>query len=202
MRDMTPAPLVIAAVIAVLGVAIFSIFAEGQKRKALWTRLSEQLGLECRGSVLLGEYKGLPVHIAVETRRNPDGYGQFSVVRADVPAALPAGFVAAPRRWTSGLDRMLADNTFQASDPALQECYVFQSDQPQEGQALISEPEAQKALLELYSHKRVGFVEKNRIHVAYAGLMDDAEELRTALLDVTQTAQTLAQVQARLARSS
>lgn len=199
---MDSTPLVVVAVIAILGVAIFSIVNQGQKRKALWEKLAGQLGLEQQGSVLLGEYKGVPVRISVETRRNPNGYDQFCVVRADIPGALPAGFVAAPRRWTSGLDRMLADNTFQASDPALQECYVFQSDQPQQGQALIYEPEAQKALLELYSPKRVGFVEKNRVHVAYPGLVEDAEELRAALLDVTQTAHILAQAQARLAQGS
>ncbi|KFE68046.1 hypothetical protein [Hyalangium minutum] len=199
---MDPTPLVVVAVIAILGVAIFSIVNQGQKRKALWEMLAGQLGLEHRGSVLLGEYQGVPVRIAVETRRNPHGYDQLCVVRADIPGALPEGFVAAPRRWTSGLDRMLADNTFQASDPALQECYVFQSDQPQQGQALIYEPEAQKALLELYSPKRVGFVEKNRVHVAYTGLVEDAEELRAALLDVTQTAHTLARAQARLAQGA
>lgn len=199
---MDPTPLVVVAVIAILGVAIFSIVSQGQKRKALWEKLAGQLGLEQQGSVLLGEYKGVPVRISVETRRNPHGYDQFCVVRADIPGALPAGFVAAPRRWTSGLDRMLADNTFQASDPALQECYVFQSEQPQQGQALIYEPEAQKALLELYSPKRVGFVEKNRVHVAYPGLVEDAEELRAALRDVTQTAHTLARAQARLAQGA
>jgi hypothetical protein len=138
------------------------------------------------------------VRIAVETRRNPDGYGQFCVVRADVPGALPAGFVAAPRRWTSGLDRMLAEHTFLASDPALQECYVFQSDQPQEGQALVAQPDVQRALLELYSPKRVGFVEKKRVHVAYAGLVEDVEELRMALKDVVQTALTLGEAHAHL----
>jgi hypothetical protein len=100
------------------------------------------------------------------------------------------------------MGRMLADNTFQASDPALRECYVFQSDTPQQGQALIYEPEAQKALLELYSPKRVGFVEKNRVHVAYESLVEDVEELRSALLDVALTAHTLARVQARLEQDS
>jgi hypothetical protein len=196
---MDPTALIIAAVIAVIGVAIFRIASEGQKRHALWAKLAEQLELKHEGSVLLGELQGLSVHITLETRRTPGGYDQFCVVRADVPGALPAGFVAAPRRWMSGLDRMLADNTFQASDPALQECYLFQSDQPQEGQALISQPEAQQALLELYSPKRVGYVEKRQVHVAYPGLVEDVEELRMALQEVVRTAHTLAQVHARLA---
>ena len=191
-------PLIVVAVIAIIGAAIFHLVSEGQKRQALWAKLAGELGLKHEGSVLLGEYQGLAVRIAVETRRNPDGYGQFCVVRAEVPGALPAGFVAAPRRWTSGLDRVLADNTFLASDPALRECYVFQSDVPQEGQALIARPEVQKALLELYSPQRVGFVEKRRVHIAYAGLVEDVEELRMALKEAVQTALTLSEAQARL----
>jgi len=191
-------PLIVVAVIAIIGAAIFHLVSEGQKRQALWAKLAEQLGLKHEGSVLLGEYLGLSVRIGVETRRNPDGYGQFCVVRAEVPGTLPVGFVAAPRRWTTGLDRMLAENTFEASDPALRECYILQSDVPQEGQALIARPEVQKALLELYSPKRVGFVEKKRVHVAYAGLVEDVEELRMALKDVVQTALTLGEAHAHL----
>ena len=189
-------PLLVVAIVVILGVALFVVSSESQKRQTLWATLAGQLGLTQQGSVLVGELEGVPVRIAVETRRNPDGYGQFCVVRAAIPGALPAGFVAAPRRWTSGLDRMLADNTFPTSDPALKECYVFQSDAPQEGQALIEQPEVQKALLELYSPKRVGFVEKGGAHVAYAGLVEDVEEMRRALRDVVQTARTLAQAHA------
>lgn len=196
---MDPAPLVVVAIVAIVVVAIVLISVESQKRQALWAKLAEQLKLRQQGSVLLGELEGVAVRIFIQTRHNPDGYGQFCVVRAQVPGALPAGFIAAPRRWTSGLDRMLADNTFPASDRALQECYVFQSDRPPEGQALVEQPEVQQALLALYSPKRVGFVEQSRTHVAYPGLVEDVEELRRALKDVVQTAHTLAQVHARLA---
>ncbi|HYI03151.1 hypothetical protein [Hyalangium sp.] len=196
---MDPAPLVVVAIIAVIGIALFFIASESQKRQASWGTLAELLGLNHEGSVLLGEYEGLPVRIGMETRRNPYGYDQVCVVSAEVPGELPSGFVAAPRRWTTGLDRMLADNTFVPSDSALKECYILQSDRPQEGQVLVEQAEVQKALLELYSPKRVGFVEKHRTHVAYSGFMSDVEELRSALKDVVHTARTLAEVQARLA---
>jgi len=196
---MDPSPPVVVAIIAIIGVAIFAISSEGRKRKAVWAKLSEQLGLRRQGGVLVGEYEGVPVRIAMEMKSNPDG--QFCVVRAEVPGTLPAGFVAAPRVWTTGLDRMLSPNLLPASDPALKECYVFQSNRPQEGQALIEQPEVQKTLLELFSPKRVGYVEENRTHVAYRGLVEDVEELRMALKDVVQTARTLADVHARLAPS-
>ncbi|WP_224241146.1 hypothetical protein [Hyalangium gracile] len=196
---MDPAPLIVIAAVAIFSVAIFQVYSQGQKRQSTWKTLAEQLGLTHEGSVIRGEYAGLRVRIAMETHRNPDGYGQFCVVRAEVPAKLPEGFVAAPRRWTTGLDRMLADNTFTPTDPALKECYIFQSDRPQEGQALVEEPQAQQALLSLYNPKRVGFVEKNRAHVAYFGFSDDAQEIRGALEDVTKAARTLAAVRERLA---
>jgi hypothetical protein len=197
MRDMNLSPPVVIAIIAIIGVALVVIYSEGQKRKAVWAKLSEQLGLRREGGVLVGEHEGVAVRIAMEMKSNPDG--QFFVVRAEVPGTLPAGFVAAPRRWTTGLDRMLSPNILSAPDPALKECYVFQSDRAPEGQALIDQPEVQKALLELFSPKRVGYVEENRTHVAYAGLVEDVAEIRMALKDVVQTARTLAAVQARLA---
>ncbi len=195
---MDPTPIVVIVIVAIALVGIFMFVSQGQQRQAAWNTLAEQLGLRQEGSTLQGEYDGLPVWIAMEMRNAPGGYTQFCVVRTEVPGELPAGFVAAPRRWTTGLDRMLADNLLSVTDPAMKECYVIQSDQPQKGQALIDVPEVQKALLELYSPLRVGFVEKNRVHVAYEAWLSNVEEARGALRDVVQAARTLAAAQARL----
>jgi hypothetical protein len=160
--------------------------------------LADQLGLRHEEGALHGEYEGFPIRIGMEMRHAAGGYTQFCVVRTDVPGVLPPGFAAAPRLWTSGLDRMLTDNLLSVTDPALKECYLFQSEQPQKAQALIEEPAVQKALLELYSPLRVGFVEKNQVHVAYESWLTHAEEARGAMKDVVNAARTLAAAQARL----
>jgi hypothetical protein len=202
MRDMDPAPIVILVLLVLAAAGIFWSVSQGQKRQAAWRTLADQLGLHQEGSTLHGEYEGAPVRIAMEMRRDTGGYAQFCVVRTDVPGELPPGFVAAPRRWTSGLDRMLADNLLSVTEPALKECYLFQSDQPRTAQVLIDEPDVQKALLELYSPLRVGFVEKNQVHVAYASWLTNAEEARGAMKDVVNAARTLAAAQARLGPGS
>jgi hypothetical protein len=202
MRDMDPAPLVVIVILVIAVVGIFMFISQAQKRHADWSVLADQLGLRHEGNTLQGEYEGFSVRISMEMRRTPGGYVQFCVVRAAVPGELPPGFVAAPRGWTSGLDRMLADNLFSVEDPALKECYLFQSDQPQKGQLLLKEPDVQKALLELYSPLRVGFVEKNRVHVAYESWLSSAEEARGALKDVVHAARTLAAAHARLGPGS
>jgi hypothetical protein len=199
---MDPASLVVVVILALAAVGAFWFVSQGQKRQAAWRTLADQLGLRHEGNTLHGEYEGFPVRIAMEMRRASRGYTQFCVVRADVPGELPPGFVAAPRRWTSGLDRMLADNLLSVADPALTECYLFQSDQPQKAQVLLEEPDVQKALLELYSPLRVGFVEKNRVHVAYESWLSNAEEARGALKDVVHAARTLAAAQPRLGPGS
>jgi hypothetical protein len=201
-RDMDPAPFVVIAVLAIAAFAIGNIVLQGQKRKEAWDQLAEQLGLRHEGGVLLGDLDDVPVRIAMEMHRKPRGYTQFCVVSAAVPGTLPRGFVAAPRVWTSGLDRMLAENVVPSEDPALKECYVFQSDRPQECAALIAEPAVEKALLELYGSQRVGFVEKGRVHIAYPSFVSDVEEARSALRDVVHAARTLATVQGRLSPDS
>jgi hypothetical protein len=202
MPDMDPAPLVVLVIVAMAAIGIFWSVSQSQKRQDAWRTLADQLGMQLEGNSLQGEYEGLPVQIAMEMRQAWRGYTQFCVVRVEVPGELPPGLVAAPRRWTSGLDRMLADNLFSVADPALTECYLFQSDQPRKAQVLLEEPEVQKALLELYSPLRVGFVEKNRVHVAYESWITSAEEARGALKDVAHAARTLAAAQARLGPGS
>jgi hypothetical protein len=202
MRDMDPSPLVVLVIVAMAAFGIFWSLSQSQKRQAAWRTLGDQLELQQEGDTLHGEYEGVPVRIAMETRQAWRGYTQLCVVRAEVPGELPPGFVAAPRRWTSGLDRVLADNLLSVADPALKECYLFQSDQPRKAQLLIEEPKVQQALLELYSPLRVGFVEKNRVHVAYKSWLTNAEEARGALKDVVHAARTLAAAQARLGPGS
>ncbi|HVG62069.1 MAG TPA: hypothetical protein VNA24_26130 [Hyalangium sp.] len=199
---MDPSALVVIVIVAIAAFGGFWALSQSQKRQAAWRTLADQLGLQQAGDTLHGDYEGLPVRIAMETRQAWRGYTQFCVVRVEVPGELPPGFVAAPRSWTSGLDRVLADNLLSVTDSALKECYVFQSDQPQKGQVLIDEPEVQRALLELYSPLRVGFVEKNRVNVAYKSWLISAEEARGALKDVVHAAQTLAAAHARLGPSS
>jgi hypothetical protein len=199
---MDPAPLVVLVLVAMAAIGIFWSVSQRQKRQDAWRTLADQLGMQLEGNTLQGEHEGLPVRIAMEMRQAWHGYTQFCVVRVEVPGELPPGFVAAPRRWTSGLDRVLADNLFSVADPALTECYLFQSEQPQKAQALIGEPEVQKALLELYSPLRVGFVEKNRVHVAYESWLTNAEEARVALKDVVHAARTLTAAYARLGPGS
>lgn len=199
---MDPSPLVVIVIAAMAAIGIYWSVSQGQKRQDAWRTLADQLGMQLEGNTLQGEYEGLPIRIAMEMRQAWRGYTQFCVVRAEVPGELPPGFVAAPRRWTSGLGRMLADNLFSVADPALTECYLFQSDQPQKAQLLIEAPEVQKALLELYSPLRVGFVEKNRVHVAYESWLTNAEEARAALKDVVHAARTLAAAHARLGSGS
>ena len=199
---MDPALIAVLVILALAAASIFWFVSQGQKRQAAWRTLADQLGLRHEGGTLHGEYEGFPVRIAMEMRHAVGGYTRFCVVRTDVPGELPSGFAAAPRLWTSGLDRMLDDNTLSVTDPALKECYLFQSEQPQKAQVLIEEPEVQKALLELYSPLRVGFVEKNQVHVAYESWLTNAEEARGAMKDVVHAARTLAAAQARLGPGS
>lgn len=129
-----------------------------------------------------GEYHGVPVRLRREHRDVGRGEKEWRVVlSAEVPAPLPDGFVAAPRKWTGFLSRVLADNRIRAGDVALDDCLLFQSDRPQEGPWLLDAPEVREALRELFGPKAVGFVERRVVAVAWKDSPEDPEHLPRAL---------------------
>ncbi|WNG33984.1 hypothetical protein F0U61_10300 [Archangium violaceum] len=174
-----------------------------QKRTASWTAMAGPLGLTYEKGDLAGELDGLPVRIFRESgermgdkRMNESVY----VVQVEVPAKLPRGFVAAPRRWTSLSERLLSPNVFKAAEPVLDEAYIFQSDDVEPGQKLLQEPDVQQALCDLVNPDSVSFVRGRHVGLAYRNhtFVEDADKVRRNLMLLARTARALAQAQERL----
>jgi hypothetical protein len=175
---------------------------KAREHEALWTVLAAQLGLRLQGKVIKGEYEGVPVRIAEESH-GADGKGAlFYVVRALVPGGLPSQFVAAPHRWTDRMDRLLARGSFKAGDAALDEYFVFQSEQPDEGKRFVEQAEALRGLLQLSQSEGIGFGEKGEVGIAQTSFLGSVAETRSRLEAVTRMARALAETQAQLTRTA
>ncbi|MDC0712998.1 hypothetical protein POL68_31340 [Stigmatella sp. ncwal1] len=191
--------LVILIVVAIaLAVIVLGPLRQGQQREERWGALAEALGLQLQSGGLQGELQGLSVRMGMEMHTvGGEGLIQFCVVRAKAPGPLPRGFVAAPRRWTSGLSRRLADNLFASGDPALDEMYLFQSDEQDKGQAFVEDAQVQQALRGVLGSGQVAFVEKGWVGIASVGLITETEEARRKFEAVVRSAQSLADSQER-----
>lgn len=153
-------------------------------RLAAWSAFAERMGLHYSPEQreVTGEYQGVPVRLRMEQRDVGRGEKEERMVlSAKVPAPLPDGFVAAPRKWTGPLSRALADNLFKAGDVALDDCLLFQSDRMKEGQWLLGEADVRDALRELFGPRAVGFVERGVVAVAWKEHPENPEHLPRAL---------------------
>lgn len=174
-----------------------------RKRKESWAAMAGPLGLTYEDDALAGEVEGVPVRLYVE-QQNIMGQRQHRitlyVMRAEVPEELPPGFVAAPRKWTSWSERVLATNVFEAGVPAVDEAYIFQSDEPKEGSRLLQDADASRALEDLVNPEASGFVLHDRVGLAYknAPLVEDADKVRHHMTMLVRAARALAKAQGRL----
>lgn len=171
---------------------------KAREREVLWTLLANQLGLRLQGKVIKGEYEGVPVRIAEESHGPDNEQRQYCVVRALVPGGLPSRFVAAPRVWTSRMDRLLAQDSFKVGDAALDDYFVFQSGQPEEGKRFAGQAEGLRELIQLSQPEAVGFVEKGDVGIAQKPLLVTVAEAQRRLEAVTRTARALAETQTQL----
>ncbi|ADO68994.1 hypothetical protein [Stigmatella aurantiaca] len=193
-------PIVVAIALVVIALGPLR---QVRQREEHWGPLAEALGLQLQGGVLQGELQGLSVRMGLEMHKvGGEGLIQFCVVRAKAPGPLPRGFVAAPRRWTSGLGRLLADNLFASGDPALDEMYLFQCDEKDEGQAFVEDAQVQQSLRGVLGAGQVAFVEKGWVGIASMGLITDAEEARRKFEAVVRSAQGLAEARERRSLAS
>ncbi|WP_225410364.1 hypothetical protein [Stigmatella hybrida] len=182
-------------IVAAVAVAflVFGPLRHVREREARWGGVAEQLGGKLQGGEVRGEHEGLSVRMGMEWHaEGSQGLGHFCVVRAKVPGPLPPGFVAAPRRWTSGVNRLLASNLFASGDPALDEMYVFQSDVKAQGQAFLQDSEVKEALRGLLGAGGVAFVEKGQTGFASLGSLSDTEEIQRRFALVGRAALRLA----------
>jgi hypothetical protein len=165
--------------------------------------MAEPLGLTYENGALTGEVEGVPVRLYVE-RKNIMGQRQHRIVlyvmQAEVPDQLPSGFVAASRKWTSWSDRVTAPNVFKTGEPAVDEAYIFQSYQTELGPKLLQDAEVLRALADLILPEASGFVQNNRVGLAYktAPLIEDTDKVRHNLTLLVRAAQALAEAQVRL----
>ncbi|WPB78321.1 hypothetical protein KYC5002_04015 [Archangium violaceum] len=175
-----------------------------EKRQVAWSNMARPLGLTYeRGGTLSGEFEGLPVRIFREkgermghTKADASVY----VVRVEVPGKLPRHFIAAPRKWTSLLERMGVPNVFKAGEPVLDEAYIFQCGGVSAGEKLLQEPDVQQALRDLVNPESVSFVQENHVGLAYEtpGFVEDAGKVRRHLEVLARAANALAKAQERL----
>ena len=175
-----------------------------EKRQVAWSNMARPLGLTYeRGGTLSGEFEGLPVRIFREKgERMGHTKADASVyeVRVEVPGKLPHHFIAAPRKWTSLLERMGVPNVFKAGEPVLDEAYIFQCGVVSAGEKLLQEPDVQQALRDLVNPESVSFVQENHVGLAYEtpGFVEDAGKVRRNLELLARTAHALAKAQERL----
>jgi hypothetical protein len=173
---------------------IFGPLRHVREREARGGGGADELGGQPQGGEVRGEHEGLSVRMGMEWHsEGSQGMGHFCVVRAKVPGPLPVGFVAAPRRWTSGVSRWLATNIVASGDPALDEMYVFQSDVKAQGQAFLQDAGVREALRGLLGAGWVAFVEKGHTAVASLGALSDEEEIQRRFGLVSRTALRLAE---------
>ncbi|MFL5357080.1 hypothetical protein [Archangium sp.] len=176
--------------------------ARERQRQESWAAMAEPLGLTYEDGALAGEVEGVPVRLYVE-RNNIMGQSQHRIVlyvmQAEVPGQLPSGFVAAPRKWTSWSDRVTAPNVFKTGEPAVDEAYIFQSYQTELGPKLLQDAEVLRALADLILPEASGFVQNNRVGLAYktAPLTEDTDKVRHNVKLLVRAAQALAEAQAR-----
>jgi hypothetical protein len=192
--------------LVVWGVALWATRVQEErerKRKESWAAMAGPLGLMYEDDALAGAVEGVPVRLYVE-RKNIMGerreHVTWYVMQAEVPESLPSGFVAAPRKWTSWMDRVSAPNVFKVGEPTIDEAYVFQSYQTQVGPKLLQDAEVQRTLADLVNPEASGFVLNNRVGLAYkkAPLVEDVDKVRHNLTLLVRAAQALARAQARL----
>jgi hypothetical protein len=172
--------------------ALVQLALQKAEQSDAWKACAEQLGLRYEDGTLVGEYAELPVRVKMEFRSTGSDRTAFCIVSTKVPGELPFGFVAAPRAWTTFMDRALADPLIPTDNPALNEAFVFQSDLRAQGEKLLEAGEVRDALLALYGPGRVGFVERGRVAIAHQTHLSDPEALRACLDTVTHTARVLA----------
>ncbi|WNG61489.1 hypothetical protein F0U59_47365 [Archangium gephyra] len=175
-----------------------------EKRQVAWSNMARPLGLTYeRGGTLSGEFEGLPVRIFREegermghTKADASVY----VVQVEVPGKLPRNFIAAPRKWTSLLERMGVPNVFKAGEPVLDGAYIFQCGVVSAGEKLLQEPDVQQALRDLVNAESVSFVQENHVGLAYEtpGFVEDAGKVRRNLELLARAANALAKAQERL----
>ncbi|MDC0709119.1 hypothetical protein POL68_11655 [Stigmatella sp. ncwal1] len=153
-----------------------------------------------KGSVLAGEVEGVSVWMGMEMHEvGEEGFIQFCVVRAKVPGPLPRGFVAAPRRWTPEPRQMPAENLFSSGDPELDEMYLFQSDEQNEGRAFVQDAQVQQALRSVLGSGQVAFVEQGHAGIASVDGITGIEEAQRKFAAVAYAAQGLTESRGRVA---
>ncbi|SEL59646.1 hypothetical protein SAMN05444354_10749 [Stigmatella aurantiaca] len=150
------------------------------------------LGEGLDGRVLSGELEGIPVWMGMEMHEvAEEGLIQFCVVRAKVPGPLPRGFVAAPRRWTPEPGPMPTGDLFSSGDPELDEMYLFQSEERDEGRAFVQDSQVQQALRSVLGSGQVAFVEQGHAGIASVGVITETEEAQRKFAAVVRAAQGL-----------
>jgi len=150
------------------------------------------LGEGLDGRVLSGELEGIPVWMGMEMHEvAEEGLIQFCVVRAKVPGPLPRGFVAAPRRWTPEPGPMPTGDLFSSGDPELDEMYLFQSEERDEGRAFVQDAQVQQALRSVLGSGQVAFVEQGHAGIASVGVITETEEAQRKFAAVVRAAQGL-----------
>lgn len=202
-----------------LGVLVMAVFitatvlvawVQGKRERELrasWAAMAGALGLtyEEKDEVgaLAGEVEGVPVRVYVD-QEDILGRGErrlvLYVMRAEVPESLPPGFVAAPRKWTSWMDRMSAPNVFTVGEPTVDEAYIFQSYKTELGPKLLQDAEVLRTLAELVDPEGASFVLDNRVGLAYRKHtpLQDVDKVRRNLMLLVRAARALARAQARL----
>lgn len=158
------------------------------------------LGEGLDGRVLSGELEGIPVWMGMEMHEvAEEGLIQFCVVRAKVPGPLPRGFVAAPRRWTPEPGPMPTGDLFSSGDPELDEVYLFQSEERDEGRAFVQDAQVQKALRSVLGSGQVAFVEQGHTGIASVGVITETGEAQRKFAAVVRAAQGLTECRGGMA---
>jgi hypothetical protein len=185
------------AFLVFLGI-IFMSMKQVFLRDASLDTWAQELGLRRDDEVLEGALRSVPVRIALE-RLDSDSETRILVVSADIPWELPESFTASPRRGKVWIDQKLADGRFRSGNFALDEEFVFRSDEPEKGQRIVEDPRIQQALGRLIVPPKTGYVKKGRIHLAYRDVRRNTEQLRKDLDEVVDGALVFAEVCSRLA---
>jgi hypothetical protein len=158
------------------------------------------LGEGLDGRVLSGELEGIPVWMGMEMHEvEEEGLIQFCVVRAKVPGPMPRGFVAAPRRWTAEPGPVPTGDLFSSGDPELDEVYLFQSEERDEGRAFVQDAQVQEALRSVLGSGQVAFVERGHAGIASVGVITEDAEAHRQFAAVVRAAQGLTESRMRMA---